>query len=91
MKKIVTTLGLGLVIWAMGMNVFANEKENTQDVNLNNQYKNEASFKVLNQETSSNPQINTLDNNENNDNYTNRGQYMNQGSCCNYNNSNIYQ
>ena len=31
MKKIVTTLGLGLVIGAMGMNDFANDKENNQD------------------------------------------------------------
>lgn len=90
MKKIVTTLGLGLVIGAMGMNVFANDKENIQDVDLNNQYRNEASFKVLNKEISNDPQINKLDNNKNNYNYTNRGQYMNPGNCCNYNNSNRY-
>lgn len=85
-KMLIGTLGLGLVIGAMGITSFANEKkQNISDVNLNNEYQSEATFKVLNQETNKYEQIDNADYNSDTPNQNNRPQYMNPGSCCSYN------
>lgn len=85
-KKVIGTLGLGLVIGAMGITSFANERgQNISDVDLNNEVQNEATFKVLNQETNQYEQIDTTEYNANTQNQNNRPQYINPGSCCNYN------
>lgn len=85
-KRLIGTLGLGLVIGAMGITSFANEKDqNISYANLNNAAQSEATFKVLNQETNKYEQIDTNQYNENIPNQNNRPQYMNPGNCCNYN------
>lgn len=85
-KKLIGTLGLGLVIGAMGITSFANEKgQNISDVDLNNAVQNEATFKVLNQETNQYEQIETTEYNANTPNQDNRTQYINPGNCYNYN------
>lgn len=86
MKKIIIgTLGMGLVIGAMSMTSFANERNvNVSDVDLNNTVNAESTFKVINQETT---QYQKLDNNNNSNipNQVNRNQYMNPANCCAYN------
>lgn len=85
MKKIIGTLGMGLVIGAMSMTSFANERNaNVSDVDLNNRVNAESTFKVINQETT---QYQNLDNNNNSNtpNQGNRNQYMNPANCCAYN------
>ncbi|MBO3443774.1 hypothetical protein [Clostridium sp. CCUG 7971] len=85
-KKLICTLGLGLVIGAMGITSFANEKsQNISDVNLNNAVQNEATFKVLNKEKNQYEQIDNNEYNSNTQNSNNRPQYMNPANCCNYN------
>ena len=85
-KMLIGTLGLGLVIGAMGVTSFANENsQNISDINLNNAVQNEATFKVLNKENNKYEQIDNTEYNSKTQNLNNRTQYINPANCCNYN------